>query len=73
MACQQWNRWPDKLMNYFGILPTKNFRKAIFDGAENFSGEALKEKVLVKNRLATNALSPARGDQYEEQERAGRV
>ncbi len=36
------------LMNALGLLPTRNFRDCRFEHAEEISGEALKERLLVK-------------------------
>lgn len=38
------------VMNQSGGLPTRNFQEAVFEGAEKISGEALREKFLVKNK-----------------------
>ncbi len=37
------------LINAVGALPTENFQRSQFDGAEEISGEALTERYLVKN------------------------
>ena len=37
------------LVNNIGALPTRNFQRTQFEGAEAISGEALTEKYLVKN------------------------
>jgi aldehyde:ferredoxin oxidoreductase len=37
------------VVNYFGVLPTRNFRHSQFEGAERISGEALRDSYLVKN------------------------
>jgi aldehyde:ferredoxin oxidoreductase len=37
------------IVNYFGALPTRNFRQSQFEGAEHISGEALSERYLVRN------------------------
>lgn len=37
------------IVNAVGALPTRNFRQAQFEHAEDISGETLKEKYLVKN------------------------
>ena len=36
------------LMNWYGVLPTRNFQKGEFKQAENISGERLKEAFFVK-------------------------
>lgn len=36
------------IMNVLGALPTRNFTNCCFEGANDVSGEALKEKLLVK-------------------------
>jgi aldehyde:ferredoxin oxidoreductase len=38
------------VMNQTGGLPTRNFQEAMFEGAEQISGETLREKFLVKNK-----------------------
>jgi len=35
------------LMNETGILPTKNFQEGVFEYAEDISGEALRERILI--------------------------
>ncbi len=37
------------VVNYFGALPTRNFRQSQFEGADRISGEALRDSYLVKN------------------------
>ena len=34
-------------LNQDGILPTRNFREGVFDGAEEISGESMKDRILV--------------------------
>ena len=36
------------LMNWYGVLPTRNFQVGEFDGAENISGERLRDEFLTK-------------------------
>ena len=36
------------LMNWYGVLPTRNFQRGEFENAENISGERLKDKYIVK-------------------------
>ena len=38
------------MYNEAGILPTRNFRSGVFEGAKNISGEAINEKVLIRRR-----------------------
>jgi aldehyde:ferredoxin oxidoreductase len=38
------------IMNQSGGLPTRNFQESVFEGAEQISGETLREKFLVKNK-----------------------
>jgi len=37
------------IVNYFGVLPTRNFCQSQFEGADRISGEALSERYLVRN------------------------
>ncbi len=37
-------------VNEAGLLPTKNFSKGVFDKADEISGEAMKERIWVKNK-----------------------
>ena len=36
-------------LNAAGILPTRNFRSGVFEGAEKISGEAMRDSILVRN------------------------
>lgn len=36
------------LMNWYGVLPTRNFQEGVFEGAEKISGERLREEFLDK-------------------------
>ncbi|MFO7991130.1 MAG: aldehyde ferredoxin oxidoreductase N-terminal domain-containing protein [Thermoplasmata archaeon] len=36
-------------MNEYGILPTKNFQHAVFEHAENISGETMKEEIVERD------------------------
>ena len=38
------------VINQHGILPTKNFREGVFEGAEKISGETMAEEILIRNR-----------------------
>jgi aldehyde:ferredoxin oxidoreductase len=38
------------LINTHGLLPTRNFREGVFEGAEKISGETLASTILVRNR-----------------------
>lgn len=38
------------IINYFGLLATKNFQQGTFAGAEAVSGEALSDRLLVKKK-----------------------
>ncbi|MEN8171827.1 MAG: aldehyde ferredoxin oxidoreductase family protein [Chloroflexota bacterium] len=38
------------VVNEIGVLPTRNFQQSQFEGAHHISGEAITEKILVKNQ-----------------------
>ena len=38
------------IVNEIGALPTRNFTQSQFEGAENISGEAITDEILVKNQ-----------------------
>jgi aldehyde:ferredoxin oxidoreductase len=38
------------VINEIGALPTRNFQQSQFEGADNISGEAITDKILVKNQ-----------------------
>ncbi len=38
------------IVNEIGAFPTRNFQQSQFDGADEISGEAITEKILVKNQ-----------------------
>jgi len=42
------------VINAVGILPTKNFQKGIYEYAEEISGEALKERILINRHSCYN-------------------
>lgn len=51
----------DNIINSSGLYPTENFRKSMFDGVEEVSGEALVEKGYLTKRAACFACPIACG------------
>ncbi len=38
------------IINASGIFPTRNFQDSVFEGAEKISGEAIADRILIRNR-----------------------
>lgn len=59
------------VMNQSGGLPTRNFKEAVFEGAEAISGETLREKFLVKNKgcfgctIACGRVTRTKDERYQ--------
>jgi len=64
------------VVNEIGALPTRNFQQSQFENAENISGEALTDSILVKNqacwacpiactRISKTAVGEGEGPEYE--------
>lgn len=59
------------LMNWYGVLPTRNFQRGEFENAENISGERLKDRYLVKRGacwscpIGCKRVTEARGEKGE--------
>jgi aldehyde:ferredoxin oxidoreductase len=49
------------IVNVVGALPTRNFQESRFEQAEEISGEAIAERLLVKKSACWSCPSPARG------------